>query len=94
MTTQPLSLLVDGSISKDTIARWIAAGHSVQDIITTGYDGIVSAKAWRANDEMLASTEAMMFKAMRAEKRARTPAKVKAPRKARKGAVVTTEAPL
>jgi hypothetical protein len=35
---------------------------------------------------MLASTEGMMFKSMRAEKRERTPKKVKAPKKPRRKA--------
>jgi hypothetical protein len=85
-TTQPLTLLVDRSISEETLARWLAAGHAVAHIpdVEQGYDGIVSERAWRANDEMLKSTESMMFKAMRAEKRVRTPKKAKAPRKARK----------
>ena len=91
-TTQPLILIVDGSISKDTQDRWIAAGNRVFDLIPVldhegfeiHYDGIVSERAWRANDEMLKSTEGMMFKAMRAEKRARNPKPAKKPRKPRK----------
>jgi hypothetical protein len=87
-TTQPLTLLVDSSISQETINRWVNAGHSViQMDIEVAFalphvDGIVSERAWRANNEMLKSTEGMMFKAMRAEKRVRVPKK--ASNKARK----------
>ena len=90
-TTQPLILIVDGSISKDTQDRWIEAGHKVIELPAIHswfekipYDGIVSERAWRANDEMLKSTEGMMFKAMRAEKRARTPKPARKARKPRK----------
>ena len=91
-TTQPLKLVAGVGISLDTVERWKALGHIVVrlplpfDVGTVDYDGLVSERAWRANDEMLKSTEGMMFKAMRAEKRARNP---KPPRKPRKKAEVT-----
>ena len=86
-TTQPLSLLVGKGISFDTVSRWRDLGHTVlnlTDVLLCPYDGIVSERAWRANDEMLKSSEGMMFKAMRAEKRERTPKPAKKARKPRK----------
>ena len=97
-TTQPLTLLIGPGVSDETAQRWETAGHKIYRFLPEllgmkedEIDGFVSEKAWRANDEMLKSTEGMMFKAMRAEKRARTPKPEKKARKPRKKKGVTDE---
>ena len=93
-TTQPLTLLIGPGISDAKAQEWVDAGHKVFQLlpelmgIPNEFDGIVSERAWRANDEMLKSTEGMMFKAMRAEKRARNPKPARKARKPRKKAEV------
>ena len=96
-TTQPLTILVGKGISDAKAQEWVEAGHNVyrftselMGIMDGEYDGIISERAWRANDEMLKSTEGMMFKAMRAEKRARTPKPARKTRKPRKPKEIAT----
>lgn len=93
MTTQPLTILVCPGISEAKAQEWVEAGHNIYNLLPlTGIpepvDLIVGERCWRANDELLKATEGMMFKAARAEKRARTPKPEKKARKPRKKVVV------